>query len=255
MSYSFSDNTVVTEQAVQVGDCHCLVFGSLFAQVQRHNHEWRVEYTYGSAPAQERLATYGAPKISRLVTSTTDGKLSTRLRLADRPIVSRPTDVLEVLPDNTAVIYISTTLWISIWVAEQQLVELPAAQLSDTWFGPNTYEGEVCYASTTRARLDAALLEPVPFKAVTPVMIHNKSDVKLVLERVNLPVPFLTLYVVNGEYWTSPVRVTVEADLSRAKIDIDPDHLKREEEKTQLAEPRKGSGKGVLDKAINLLLA
>src|SRR5690606_5680646 len=82
---------------------------------------------------------------------------------------------------------------------------------SDTWFGPSTREGELGYAARTNARLDLEQMRPRPSRAVTKVVVRNVGDDNLRIERLNLPVPQLSLFVNRqGLIWTNSI--TVERD-------------------------------------------
>jgi hypothetical protein len=55
-------------------------------------------------------------------------------------------------------------------------------------------EGDLCYAKNTDAKVDLALLEKRPHRAITAVIIENEQEQTLTIDRMNIPVPYLTLY-------------------------------------------------------------
>lgn len=148
--------------------------------------------------------------IRRFATRQTGGQFWLTPLLADRPIVARPEVPFSLLPDEELTLYLSTTVWVRLEVGEQRqpLVELPTLRASDTWFGTSTREGELCYASRTTARLNRENLSPHPSRAVTTVLLHNRADDILVLERIALPVPALSLFRdAEGGLWTESISV------------------------------------------------
>ena len=89
--------------------------------------------------------------------------------LANRPVIVRPRKALYVEGLETSTLYVSTPLWIRIRLGETRvLTEIPSIRPSDSWFGPNTREGELCYSSITEGR---TRMEEIPFRAhraITP---------------------------------------------------------------------------------------
>jgi hypothetical protein len=130
---------------------------------------------------------------------------------------------LHVPAGQETTLFVSTPLWLQLQVHEPlvYLSELPIVRPSDTWFGPSTMEGEICYASQTLGRLSLKNFPHLPHRAVTPVSIHNNTEESFQLERLNLAVPHLSLYSAAGkELWTEAVSMVREADSSAASIQI-----------------------------------
>src|SRR5690625_5517561 len=73
-------------------------------------------------------------------------------------------------------------------------MEIPTKILSDTWFGPNTQMGTLCYASKTYTRSSRQEVTPRPHRAVTPVTVRNQSEELLSIDKLSIPVPHLALY-------------------------------------------------------------
>ena len=57
-----------------------------------------------------------------------------------------------ILPRQKLTIYVGSPLWVGL-LADDPLGELPLQPPKLTWWGTNTREGEVCYASRTQGRL------------------------------------------------------------------------------------------------------
>ncbi len=166
-------------------------------------------------------------QVARFVCQNTPGQITASPALADRPVVTRPFKPFTVPADENATIYVSTPLWFSLAAGKppQLLLEHPIQRPSDTWFGPSTQEGEVCYASQTYGRLNLENLAVQAHRALTQVQIHNKSAVPLLIERINLPVPYLSLFATtDGALWTEAVTMiqTREASLAEFNIEKEP---------------------------------
>lgn len=128
--------------------------------------------------------------------------------LADRPVIVRPEKPLYVLAGEEVTLYVSTPLWLLVEVGDppRLLREIPSHRPSDTWFGPNTREGELCYAARSAGRLKLAELPRRLHRAVTPVQIRNQAADALLVERLRLPVEYLSLYQAPDDLlWTQAV--------------------------------------------------
>ena len=160
----------------------------------------------------------------RFVFSKTDRALTITPALADRSVVIRPETPLHIPAAQVTTLFVSTPLWLKLQVHAPLIgiQEIPIIRPSDTWFGPTTMDGELSYASQTLARLTMENFPHLPHRAVTPVTIHNNSEESFQLERVNLTVPYLSLYCGdNNHLWTEPVTMTREPDDAAAILHID----------------------------------
>jgi hypothetical protein len=113
--------------------------------------------------------------------------------------------------DESVTLYLSTPLWVRVELVEsgRRPTEIPSHRMSDTWFGPSTREGTLCYATRTAGRLRLDRLPRRPHRALTPLTVQNRTAEPLALERIQLPVPHLSLYVtVDDAIWTDPVTMT-----------------------------------------------
>lgn len=141
--------------------------------------------------------------------------------LADRAIVVRPEAPLYVLAGEDITIFASTPVWLRIEAGSppRLLTEIPSHRPSDTWFGPDSMEGEMCYAVKTAGRLR---LDKVPLRlhrAVTPIHVHNHASDALYLDRVQIPVQYLSLYRGENNFlWTPPVDLDRESSGDLAAV-------------------------------------
>lgn len=128
--------------------------------------------------------------------------------LADRAVVVRPDTPLYILAGEEVTLYVSTPLWIRIEVGAppRLLQELPSFRPSDTWFGPSTREGELCYMVKTVGRLRLASLPFRLHRAITPILVRNRGSDAMLVDSIQLPVQYLSLHeAANHFLWTEGV--------------------------------------------------
>jgi len=150
-------------------------------------------------------------------------ELCLRPRLLDRSVVFKAYQPVHVPPGEKVVFYISSPVCVSLELGDpaMTLLELPSQRLSDTWFGPSTQEGELCYAAKTRARNSLEDLPLRPHRAVTPVTIHNRADDILAIDKLSIPVPLLAVYAdAKGSLWTQSVKLEHTQGESLAALTI-----------------------------------
>ncbi|MBN2233300.1 MAG: hypothetical protein JW781_10865 [Deltaproteobacteria bacterium] len=177
--------------------------------------------------------------------------------LADRPLVSRLTSPLVVPGREKVSIYLNQPLWIGLRFpgSQRPVREFPAIRLSDTWFGADTIHGELCYATLTFGRLHLEELVPRPHRAITPIVISNHSDDDLRLERLSVPVPYLSIFIsADAVRWTETLTATHRDPTELVNITISKGIPKEAGRGGRLlAPPRKEAEKGVLSRALGTL--
>ena len=187
-----------------------------------------------------------------------DGLVVTPLA-ADRPVVTRPDASCLVLPGRTVTLYVSTPLWLRVETRDgETLLEEPTVRLSDTWFGPSTRVGELCYAIRTRAFPDLDELPVLAFRAITRLRIENSSHGELELVRLSLPAPNLSVWC-DADHperglWTSYVVLRRNADGETAEVDVvrgAPPELSRPE---RVSWPRQRQSRNVVVRAMSAFL-
>ena len=107
-----------------------------------------------------------------------------------------------------------------------------------------------------RARLNRDNLAAAPHLAFTRVLLRNRGDDDLLLERINLPVPELALFVgAGGALWTQTVCLERGADGKLAEVRIeDEPPAEAGPGARRLAEPRAGAAGNVFSRAMSALL-
>lgn len=189
----------------------------------------------------------------RIVSGSDAQRLEIAPRLADRPVVARPETPFRLLPASRIQLYISTPAWIRVVVDHppQEILDLATWRLSDTWFGSSTGDGELCYSILTSARLHVENLPVVPHRVVTQVVLENRGHRALSLERLNIPVPHLSLYA-NAEdhLWTQTVFVKSDREGHVAEVDLGKGPPEEAGETELLAPPRQAVQRNRLVRAI-----
>ena len=204
--------------------------GPFALQVQRREKEWLIWHLQKDTDEKEEntwsrekniCLNNGEGDLKRYVFSQTEEALFVLPRLADRPVVAKATMPLNIQAGQQVEMYVSTPLWFSVSVhsIDATIQETPIIRPSDTWFGPSTMKGELCYASTTHGRLSLTDLPLRPHRAITQVKIDNQADKPLILTQLSLPTQYLSLFDTGeGGLWTEAVTLLNDDDSDLAKV-------------------------------------
>ena len=243
------------------GEARRWEIGPLRLLVERREREWRLSHEHGDDPLDLSRAVaveadpepLGEPEDRRRVPTTDDGRIAIKARLADRSVVFRPEMSLIVLPGEGVDLFVSSPVWVEVSCGAEgrALPEIPSYRPTDTWLGSTPIKGELCYASRTHCRLHVEELPMRPHRAITPVRVRNHGNESLVLDRMSVPLPNLSLYADEGDrLWTSAVELTRErddVDLAKMRIaEEPPDGAKA----PPLASPRRAPEAGGLVRAF-----
>ena len=204
--------------------------GPLRLHVRRDGSRWRLVTEQLPDPLDPGVfaqCPIDAPEplgAARIVATTGNhATLQLSAHLPARSVVARPVDPLTVLPGDHATLFVSLPIWVQVrWPGvDEPLLDVPTFRPSDTWFGPSLVDGEVCYATRTRARALLGEVAALPGRAISRLSIHNLSGAVLRLERVRLPVELLALHEDGrGQLWTDSLtysvgEVALDADVKR----------------------------------------
>lgn len=238
--------------------------GNLTCWLYRGDSEWRLSHDWAGGEPEEgwsldrRSAVPGDHlETVRFAVRETAPSVHLRPRPADRSVVARPKTPFRVLPGQSSRVFISSPLWVEIGAGgdPSALRELPTRRLSDTWFGATTRKGELCYALKTSARTSLDELPRAAYRLVTPVVIENLAQDPLSVERMNLPVPFLSVYgTEGGDAWTEEVHMHRTEDGDMAELDVRNGPPAEAHGAELSSEPRKVAQEGHLFQAFGSLL-
>lgn len=190
--------------------------GPLKLWAEHRLYQWALAWEYGldwlsseiqvNSPRGPNVAA-PSPRAERLRCAYRESvnELSFAPALADRSLVTKLEHPLRVLPGEDTQLFVCSPLWLKIETTQPQkpMAELPIYRLSDTWFGPAGPGGELAYASRVPVYLQ---LSDVPLRlhcAITSVVVRNLGSDALTVERLNLPMPRLSLfYSRRSGFWT-----------------------------------------------------
>lgn len=196
--------------------------GPLSFWIRRRRNEWRiVTRREPEAPEQRCARQHPAEpppdegiEVLRFGFETCRGRVKVAPVLAPLPVVCRP-DVPFILHPGAAVwAMVSTPLWVRVSTPEVPILhELDILRPSRTWFGPDTQNGELAYASRTRLRLHRDELDLSPTRAVTRVHVKNEGIAPLHIALLNVPVQRLSLVAADdGSLWTESLHMGSTAE-------------------------------------------
>lgn len=247
---------------LETGESLTLRLGELRLVAERLDSEWNFYWSHDSAV--ERGADF-----ERGRAGTGAGEHASNCRypfremlsairfepgLADRPLVIRPVMPLYIPPAESLKLWVSSPVWCRVILCGPREValnlDLPTVVLSETWFGPDTLNGEVGYASRTRARMTAGAesQDCAGHRARTPIVIHNEVSEIIKIERLNLPLESCSLYEEPGGLMTETVLWQQQSRGQKGGIRlIAPDAARR------ITAPRKPGSETVLSRAFGLL--
>lgn len=137
--------------------------------------------------------------------------------LPDLPLASKLERPLYIPGGEDILLYVSSPVWVRVQTGTSKiiLVEIPTFVLSDTWFGPNTREGELCYAGYTHCSPHLKDVPSGPDRIISPMLIKNHAREPLKLENISVPLPYLSVYSDADNFlWTEQLYVYREDDIS-----------------------------------------
>ncbi len=241
--------------------------GPLSLYGRRLDGNWHLAYRQHSDPLDDaleiKMQADSEPDpdtyiYSRYAADDSGSELELSPRLGDRPFIVSPEQPLYVLAGETSVLYVSTVLWVQVEVANEAdkvLLDIPSIRRSDTWFGSNTREGELCYATKTSARTNLNTLQPRPHRSITPVEIRNHGTGILPVEQLRVPVTALSLYTdPDNRLWTDAVCFVRDEGQDDATMTTPDPSAHLPGTRTRIEEPRAPVETGTIVKAFSRLL-
>ena len=198
-------------------------FGPLSVQLTRGASDWRVEFRRNGVVSSSGLKPTPSGDTLRFTAGETGRALAVTPMLLDRSVVARPAVPVYVLPGETVRLFVATPLALRLETADgrKRLTETATVRLSDTWFGPSTREGELCYASMTGAHTSADSIPGSWVRAITAVRVTNRGSANVRIERVKIPCTFLSVFRDEGNHlWTEELRLVRTKDGDGAEPEL-----------------------------------
>ncbi|MBD1401766.1 hypothetical protein [Pelovirga terrestris] len=248
-----------------VGLGMCWHLGPLTFVVRRYEQEWqfchRSSLWPDDTPSSWTLSEEGdnacaEGTIERHVFSHTNEELLIEPLLADRSVVIKSAGPILIPAAEQVSFYVSTPLWVRARLQQRHhtLLDIAATRLSDTWFGPSTMEGELCYATTTSGRLHLDDLPVRVHRAITPVRINNAGEQPLKLEKLSLPVPFLSLFDTGTHgLWTEEITLHHDERKELAQVVVGAQPPPPYHQAQRVSASRKTADKSILNKTFGAL--
>ena len=177
--------------------------------------------------------------------------------LADRPVVVSPEEPLHLPSGEQITLFISTPVWFQLSIGEGPLplLDEPTHRPTDTWFGPSTMRGELCYATRTAARMS---LDNVPFRphrVISVVQIRNSSKTTLTVEKLKIPLPNQSVFgTKDGDLWTETVTLDHQEEGAMAAVRLAKGPPSNAPEASLFSGPRVPMDTGLLTRAFGELL-
>lgn len=228
-------------------------------------HQWWLAYEWQHEvnqfqPVLEQAADKALPDKQhqeRFVFEALPSQMTLRPALADRPVVCRPVVSVTLLPFQEVTLFVCLPLWIKLGSgdSEEILLDIPTVRVCDSWFGPNTREGVISYASQVTEQLDVSPIANNKARAAIEVRIQNQSEQTLTLDKISVPAPNLSLYAdQQGQLWTPRITL-VRRDNEDAILSVDEvvSGGLSEKELTLVCEAREDIGRSKITKAISAL--
>lgn len=174
-----------------------------------HSHqEWRI--------TQHIEGTKTPSKTKILSTHILNNEVKLRPSLPDRALLSSFDHPLFLPSKGTVMVYAIAPVWVRVEVGSPCLFydEISTQTLTDTWWGGNTVEGELCYAGKpVYSRLDD--WEQMTSQAIIPISIMNYSPDSLSLKELRIPLPFLSIYADTQHHlWTEQLNIFFKSNHS-----------------------------------------
>lgn len=145
--------------------------------------------------------------------------------LGELPFVVKPDTTFMVLPGEKAKIFLSTPMSVRLLDKHSGLVidEIPVLHRVKTWFGESPTMGQLCYFTKIHAALIEENLPFRPHRALTHLYMENSSTEPIPIEKLKIPVNYLTLYQDNrGLFVTSSLSVRLDKNKRLRDLKIFP---------------------------------
>jgi hypothetical protein len=254
---------------IDIGQTMQWQIGPLKLALQRQANEWQIAFQQeeddednGADWQQQLMETdineLNYANVERHTFNQTEDTAWILPALADRPVIIRPWTPLYIPAGEETIIFTSLPLWIRIDVGHppKTLRDLAIRRPPDTWFGPSTMKGELCYASRTHGRLNFENISLQVHRAITQIHIRNRAAGPLQLERLSLPVPYLSLFeTAEGLLWTQTVSMvrTRETDLGMAAFQVEKRPPENARNPKLVSGPRNAPGQNMIIRAFGAL--
>jgi hypothetical protein len=142
----------------------------------------------------------------------------------DRAVVIKPESSFRILKHKQVKVCARVPVWIQISVISRKgfhltLTEIPSMVLSNTWFG-SFLEGELCYAISSGLRQRFESDTHRQHMIMCPILLDNKSDEELLIDKICLHVDNLSLYIDNRQLWSDETRIVYKGSEEVSQVSV-----------------------------------
>lgn len=208
---------------MQSGDSFHLRFGPMDMYIDKIPTEYRVrwmtsndwmdssfhyQFPYSGMPPENLL------NEKRFAYSDRAPALKVAPMLGEMPFVVKPDTTFMILPGEKAKIFLSTPVNMALSDGEtgDLIDEFPVLHRVKTWFGETPTKGQLCFFTRIHAALIEENLPFRPHRALTHLYVENSSRKPIAIEKLKIPVNYLTLYQDSrGLFVTSSLSVKIAA--------------------------------------------
>lgn len=252
---SFSDIGIKSRRwwgtfQVEDGQSRFWRIGNVVICVDRVTNEWHIascpvgKITDLPAEDNDQNENFTIPfeKLNfKTFTFRTQAEIELKPVLANLPLASKLERPLYIPGGEDILLYVSSPVWVRVQTGKAKIIldEVPTFVLSDTWFGPNTREGELCYAGHTHCSPHLKDVPSGPDRIISPMLIKNHAKQPLKLESIIVPLPDLSVYSDADNFlWTEQIYVYKEED-EGPEVEVAKGPPKALEELTLLTDARR----------------
>lgn len=203
------------------------------------------EEYHGDAPEQVCAEPANAPEDARWHRwnlEGMDGVFALRPVMPDRPVVVRPEAELSFCSRSEGVFFARIPFFVALYpcpdASGEPLCEIPTRTMSNTWFGPDTTRGELCYGMRTSARRSLEGVEPAGHLVICPIRLQNSSDEILDFERLSIRTEHLSIFSYKDRLWSSRIEMVFRGHKKNDQIKYNDAWFEVPEEAAVLSERR-----------------
>ncbi|EKE85268.1 hypothetical protein [Idiomarina xiamenensis] len=201
--------------------------------VLRSDNEWLFYSSNAPTVCVEHLAILPADSepeqfddMLRWVPGKQQHQLHIKPVLPHLPVVVKPTRGIAIPGNSRAQFYTAIPMSLQLFInpamphsEPEPVYEMATEPLQQTWFGLNTREGEVCFASADYLRLSPELLDVAAHHVLMELRVVNKESRTLRIDKLNIPVMYLPIYQLsNQQYWSPTVTIINERHSDALKL-------------------------------------
>jgi hypothetical protein len=185
--------------------------------VDRYNDEWHIAHCSATRFDQSIPIRAIDLPFKTFVLRTQGNELMLKPTLPDRSVVSKLEHPLHIPAGEKIMLYVSSPVWMKMSAGKTTQIlldDIPTQALSDSWFGINTMEGELCYASKTRCSPRLEEFSTSSERIISPLLIKNRAKSTFILDKISVPLPYLSVYTDDvNRLWTEQLVLHRDSDI------------------------------------------